>query len=73
METRNRKPLVRPSIGDEVWELRFGPENMFRVYCRAHLSEGEVHILAVGVKRGAGSEIKSLVLERVQSSPEITA
>lgn len=52
VETRNRKPLVRPSIGDEVWELRFGQENEFRVFYRAHLSEAEVHILAVGVKRG---------------------
>ena len=51
-ETRNRKPLRKPSLLAEAWELRFGPENRFRVFYRVLPEAREVHILAVGTKRG---------------------
>jgi mRNA-degrading endonuclease RelE of RelBE toxin-antitoxin system len=51
-ETRNRKPLRRPSALAEAWELRFGPDNRFRVFYRVAAEEREVHVLAVGQKRG---------------------
>lgn len=51
-ETRNRKPLFRPSeFGESTWELRFGPENRFRVFYRSDPSAGKVRILAIGEKR----------------------
>jgi mRNA-degrading endonuclease RelE of RelBE toxin-antitoxin system len=49
-ETKNRKPLLRPSVLDSAWELRFGPDNRFRVYYRADRALRRVYILAVGVK-----------------------
>lgn len=52
VETRNRKPLRRPSVFGTAWELRFGPQNCFRVFYTADPLEHEVHILAVGVKIG---------------------
>lgn len=50
VETTNRKPLERPVRDEAWWELRFGPNNRFRVYYRTHEPEREVHILAIGVK-----------------------
>ena len=35
-----------------AWEIRFGPNNRFRVFYRTDASTGEVHILAIGVKEG---------------------
>src|SRR5437879_7660602 len=32
VETRNRKPLKRPIAFGADWELRFGPDNRFRVF-----------------------------------------
>jgi hypothetical protein len=32
VETRNRKPLKRPVTFEAEWELRFGPDNRFRVF-----------------------------------------
>ena len=32
-ETRNRKPLQRPAALGATWELRFGPDNCFRLSC----------------------------------------
>jgi hypothetical protein len=49
-ETRKRKPLLRPSVLGSAWELRFGPENRFRVFYRVNRVLRQVHILAVGVK-----------------------
>lgn len=50
VESRNRKPLVRPSGLEGVWECRFGPENRFRVFYE--LRPGRiVRVLAVGEKR----------------------
>ena len=51
-ETRNRKPLVRPSTFGADWELRFGPSNRFRVFYRVDAEAHEVHILAIGIKLG---------------------
>jgi len=50
VETNNRKPLDRPVMFGARWELRFGPNNRFRVYYRIHKPAREVHILAIGVK-----------------------
>ena len=49
-ETKNRKPLQRPSMLGTVWELRCGPDNWFRVFYRADRDARQVHILAIGVK-----------------------
>src|SRR5262249_8086304 len=49
-ETRNRKPLLRPSMLDVVWELRIGPQNRFRVFYRFDRALHRVHILAIGVR-----------------------
>ena len=49
-ETRNRKPLQRPVAFEATWELRFGPENRFRVFYAVSHERREVQILAVGAK-----------------------
>jgi len=49
-ETKNRKPLLRPSVFGSAWELRCGPRNRFRVFYRTDRARRQVHILAVGVK-----------------------
>jgi mRNA-degrading endonuclease RelE of RelBE toxin-antitoxin system len=49
-ETRNRKPLRSPGIHDAEWELRFGPNNRFRVFYQVDQQNRKVQILAVGVK-----------------------
>lgn len=49
-ETRNRKPLRQPAAFDAEWELRFGPDNYFRVLYGA--PNRAVQILAVGMKEG---------------------
>ncbi len=61
-ETRNRKPLKRPSLG-ATWEIRLGPHNRFRVLYKVNLRNRQVTILAIGVKDGGllrigGEEIK---------------
>ncbi len=50
VETQNRKPLSRPPTPDARWELRFGPQNRFRVFYRVHDDTQEVYILAIGMK-----------------------
>jgi hypothetical protein len=35
-----------------TWEIRFGPQNRFRVYYDVHLDQRLVSILAIGYKRG---------------------
>jgi hypothetical protein len=52
-ETRNRKPLKRPVSFEAEWELRFGPDNRFRVFYEVDPVRGEVRILAIGVKVGS--------------------
>jgi mRNA-degrading endonuclease RelE of RelBE toxin-antitoxin system len=49
-ETRNRKPLRQPAIFEAQWELRFGPDNRFRVFYEIDREQRKVYILAVGVK-----------------------
>ncbi|MBI3914796.1 MAG: addiction module toxin RelE [Chloroflexi bacterium] len=51
-ETRNRKPLERPTPFGATWELRFGADNRFRVFYEVDLIEQSVGILAIGEKEG---------------------
>ena len=51
-ETRNRKPLKRPVVFTATWEIRFGPQNQFRVYYDVDLEQAIVSILAIGRKHG---------------------
>ncbi len=52
VETRNRKPLTRPVEFGADWEIRFGPNNRFRVFYAINQEEQEVDIIAIGEKRG---------------------
>ena len=52
VETGNRKPLQRPSSLGADWELRFGPNNRFRVLYRIGDTSHEIYVLAVGIKDG---------------------
>lgn len=52
VETRNKKPMKRPVEFGADWEIRFGPENRFRVFCEVNNEQKRVHILAIGVKKG---------------------
>jgi hypothetical protein len=52
-ETRNRKPLVRDADLGAKWELRFGPNNCFRVFYSVFADCREVHVLAIGIKLGS--------------------
>lgn len=49
-QNKNRKPLTRPAFEEATWELRFGPDNSFRVFYDVKAESREVHILAIGVK-----------------------
>src|SRR5229473_4526204 len=49
-ETRNRKPLDQPAPFEASWELRFGPENRFRVFYDVDSASQGVQVLAIGVK-----------------------
>ncbi len=51
-KTRNRKPLDQPAPFGATWELRFGPNNRFRVFYEIDLAEKVVWILAIGFKEG---------------------
>lgn len=51
VETRNRKPLKRPSELGADWEIRFGPNNRFRVFYTVEREYRQVLILAIGTKR----------------------
>ena len=50
VETRNRKPVRPPVAFRAEWELRFGPNNRFRVFYQIDPEAREVRIVAVGVK-----------------------
>ena len=50
VETRNRKPLKRVVAFGAEWEIRFGPNNRFRVFYEVDRTEGAVYVLAVGEK-----------------------
>jgi mRNA-degrading endonuclease RelE of RelBE toxin-antitoxin system len=49
-ETRNRKPLRQPAFIEAEWELRFGPDNRFRVFYEIDRENRTVYILAIGIK-----------------------
>jgi hypothetical protein len=51
-ETRNRKPLRRPAPFEATWEIRFGPNNRFRVLYAVDHERREIQIQAIGVKEG---------------------
>jgi mRNA-degrading endonuclease RelE of RelBE toxin-antitoxin system len=62
--TRNRKPLRQPAVLEAQWELRFGPENRFRVFYEIDQENRRVYILAIGVKERerlmiGGEEVQS--------------
>ena len=51
VETRNRKPLKRPAELGADWEIRFGPDNRFRVFYAVERENWQVFILAIGIKQ----------------------
>ena len=51
-QTRNRILLVEPVSFGATWELRFGPNNAFRVIYHVAKAERVVTVLAIGVKTG---------------------
>lgn len=62
--TRNRKRLELPAPFGATWELRFGPDNRFRVFYEINEAGRTVEILAIGVKERnclliAGEEFES--------------
>ncbi len=52
VETRNRKPLRPPAPFAAQWEIRFGPDNRFRVLYDIDEAERAVQIVAIGEKDG---------------------
>ena len=48
--TRNRKPLEPPARFGAAWELRFGPNNRFRVFYLVDPAKQTVWVLAFGIK-----------------------
>jgi mRNA-degrading endonuclease RelE of RelBE toxin-antitoxin system len=63
VETRNRKPLLRDVDFGEIWELRCGPNNCFRIFYSIDDDAQKVLVLAIGWKKGnrvfiGGQEIK---------------
>jgi mRNA-degrading endonuclease RelE of RelBE toxin-antitoxin system len=52
VETRNRKPLRQPAALLAEWEIRFGPNNRFRVLYDIDRQEHTVRVLAIGRKEG---------------------
>jgi mRNA-degrading endonuclease RelE of RelBE toxin-antitoxin system len=62
-ETKNRKPLRQPVPFAAQWEIRFGPNNCFRVLYDIDEEQHTVQILAIGEKAGnrlivAGEEVE---------------
>jgi mRNA-degrading endonuclease RelE of RelBE toxin-antitoxin system len=49
--TLNRKPLEQPVFPGITWELRFGPDNRFRVFYQIQTGDRTVWILAIGTKK----------------------
>ena len=52
VETRNRKPLKRPVELGADWEIRFGPDNRFKVFYSVEQENQQVFILAISIKKG---------------------
>jgi mRNA-degrading endonuclease RelE of RelBE toxin-antitoxin system len=51
VETTNRKPLRQPAPFTAAWEIRFGPDNRFRVLYDIDEETHTVQILAIGEKQ----------------------
>ncbi len=52
VETKNRKPLRQPAPFAAQWEIRFGPDNRFRVLYDIDEGHRAVQIVAIGEKDG---------------------
>jgi mRNA-degrading endonuclease RelE of RelBE toxin-antitoxin system len=50
-ETTNRKPLRQPAPFAATWEIRFGPDNRFRVLYDIDEETRVVQIMAIGEKQ----------------------
>ena len=50
-ETTNRKPLRPPAPFGATWEIRFGPDNRFRVLYDIDQENHVVQIMAIGEKQ----------------------
>jgi mRNA-degrading endonuclease RelE of RelBE toxin-antitoxin system len=50
VETKNRKPLRQPAPFAAEWEIRFGPDNRFRVLSDIDEEQRAVQIVAIGQK-----------------------
>jgi mRNA-degrading endonuclease RelE of RelBE toxin-antitoxin system len=50
-ETTNRKPLRQPAPFAATWEIRFGPNNRFRVLYDIDEEARAVQIMAIGEKQ----------------------
>ena len=50
-ETTNRKPLQQPAPLGAAWEIRFGPDNRFRVLYDIDHDARVVRVLAIGEKQ----------------------
>jgi mRNA-degrading endonuclease RelE of RelBE toxin-antitoxin system len=50
-ETTNRKPLRQPAPFAATWEIRFGPDNRFRVLYDIDEEARVVQIMAIGEKQ----------------------
>ena len=48
--TQNRKPLQQPAAFEAQGEIRFGPDNRFRVLYDVDPENRVVHILGIGEK-----------------------
>ena len=48
--TRNRQPLEQPAPFGATWELRFGPDNRFRVFYEVESNTRVTNVLAIGIK-----------------------
>jgi mRNA-degrading endonuclease RelE of RelBE toxin-antitoxin system len=52
VETKNRKPLRKPAPFAAEWEIRFGPDNRFRVLYDIDEEHRAVQVVAIGEKLG---------------------
>ncbi len=52
VETANRKPLRQPAPFEATWEIRFGPNNCFRVLYDVDDENHVIRIMAIGEKQG---------------------
>ncbi len=50
-ETTNRKPLRQPAPFEATWEIRFGPDNRFRVLYDIDEEARVVQVMAIGEKQ----------------------